>query len=251
LVANERRGFMLQLKSISKSYNKGAIKAVDNIDLEIKSGEIFGFLGPNGAGKTTTIKMIVGLLKPDEGKIILDGINVWEESLKAKSMISCVPDNPEIYDKLNGIEYLNFIADMYGISKQDRKTKIEYYSKLFDIENALGDIISSYSHGMKQKLVLTAALMNDPDLFILDEPMVGLDPKSSFNLKEVMRKMCDEGKTVFFSTHVMEVAEKLCDRIAIINKGKIIAYGTMDELRSHAKERETLENIFLELTEDD
>lgn len=242
---------MLKLNNISKSYNKGAIKAVDNIDLEIKSGEIFGFLGPNGAGKTTTIKMIVGLLKPDEGKIILDGINVWEESLKAKSMISYVPDNPEIYDKLNGIEYLNFIADMYGISKSDRKTKIEYYSKLFDIENALGDIISSYSHGMKQKLVLTAALINDPDLFILDEPMVGLDPKSSFNLKEVMRKMCDEGKTVFFSTHVMEVAEKLCDRIAIINKGKIIAYGTMDELRSHAKERETLENIFLELTEDD
>lgn len=251
MVTNERRGFMLKLNNISKSYNKGAIKAVDNIDLEIKSGEIFGFLGPNGAGKTTTIKMIVGLLKPDEGKIILDGINVWEESLKAKSMISYVPDNPEIYDKLNGIEYLNFIADMYGISKQDRKTKIEYYSKLFDIEDALGDIISSYSHGMKQKLVLTAALMNDPDLFILDEPMVGLDPKSSFNLKEVMRKMCDEGKTVFFSTHVMEVAEKLCDRIAIINKGKIIAYGTMDELRSHAKERETLENIFLELTEDD
>lgn len=242
---------MLKLNNISKSYNKGAIKAVDNIDLEIKSGEIFGFLGPNGAGKTTTIKMIVGLLKPDEGKIILDGINVWEESLKAKSMISYVPDNPEIYDKLNGIEYLNFIADMYGISKSDRKTKIEYYSKLFDIENALGDIISSYSHGMKQKLVLTAALINDPDLFILDEPMVGLDPKSSFNLKEVMRKMCDEGKTVFFSTHVMEVAEKLCDRIAIINKGKIIAYGTMDELRSHAKERETLENIFLELTGDE
>ena len=242
---------MIRLENISKSYNKGAIKAVDNINLDIKSGEIFGFLGPNGAGKTTTIKMIVGLLKPDEGKITLDGVNVWENSLKAKSMISYVPDNPEICDRLNGIEYLNFIADMYGISKEDRKTKIDYYSELFDIKDALGDIISSYSHGMKQKLVLTATLLNDPNLFILDEPMVGLDPKSSFNLKELMRKMCDEGKTVFFSTHVMEVAEKLCDRIAIINKGKIIAYGTMDELRVHAKERESLENIFLELTGDE
>ncbi len=241
---------MLTLKSISKSYNKGAIKAVDNLDLVVNSGEIFGFLGPNGAGKTTTIKMIVGLLKPDEGSIILDGVNVWEDSLQAKSMISYVPDNPEIYDRLNGMEYLNFIADMYGISGEERKSKIDYYSKLFNIEDALGDIISSFSHGMKQKLVLTSALLNNPDLFILDEPMVGLDPKSSFNLKEIMRKLCDEGKTVFFSTHVMEVAEKLCDRIAIINKGKIIAHGTMGELRQHAKERSSLENIFLELTED-
>ena len=242
---------MIKLNNISKSYNKGNIKAVDDINLEIKSGEIFGFLGPNGAGKTTTIKMIVGLLKPDEGNITLDGVDVWGDSLKAKSMISYVPDNPEIYDRLNGIEYLNFIADMYEISKEERKEKIEYYSKLFNIEDSLGDIISSFSHGMKQKLVLTSALINNPNFFILDEPMVGLDPKSSFNLKEIMRKMCDEGKTVFFSTHVMEVAEKLCDRIAIINKGKIIAYGTMDELRAHAKERESLENIFLELTEDE
>lgn len=242
---------MLKLQNITKTYSKGAIKAVDNINLDIKPGEIFGFLGPNGAGKTTTIKMIVGLLKPDEGEILLDGVNIWEESLLAKSMISYVPDNPEIYDRLNGIEYLNFIADMYGISKDDRQQKIQYYSELFNIQDALGDIINSYSHGMKQKLVLTSALLNDPKLFILDEPMVGLDPKSSFNLKEIMRKMCDEGKTVFFSTHVMEVAEKLCDRIAIINKGNIIALGTMEELRSHAKERGTLENIFLELTENE
>lgn len=242
---------MLIIKNISKSYNKGAVKAVDNLNLVVNSGEIFGFLGPNGAGKTTTIKMIVGLLKPDEGNIVLDGVDVWEEGLKAKSMISYVPDNPEIYDRLNGIEYLNFIADMYEISKEERKSKIEYYSKLFNIEDALGDIISSFSHGMKQKLVLTSALLNNPDLFILDEPMVGLDPKSSFNLKEIMRKLCDEGKTVFFSTHVMEVAEKLCDRIAIINKGKIIAHGTMEELREHARERSSLENIFLELTEDE
>lgn len=243
--------YLLQLKNISKTYSKGNVKAVDNINLEIKSGEIFGFLGPNGAGKSTTIKMIVGLLKPDEGNIVLDGINVWEEPLKAKSMISYVPDNPEIYDRLNGIDYLNFIADMYGISKEVRKERIEYYTDLFNIKDSLGDIINSYSHGMKQKLVLTSALLNDPKLFILDEPMVGLDPKSSFNIKEIMRKMCDEGRTVFFSTHVMEVAEKICDRIAIINKGKIVALGTMEELRVHAKERESLENIFLELTEDE
>lgn len=242
---------MLKLQNLSKTYSKGAVKAVDNIDLEIKSGEIFGFLGPNGAGKTTTIKMIVGLLKPDSGSIILDGVNVWEDSLKAKSMISYVPDNPEIYDRLNGIEYLNFIADMYGISKDERSEKIKYYTNMFNIEDALGDIINSYSHGMKQKLVLTSALLNNPNLFILDEPMVGLDPKSSFNLKEIMRKMCDQGKTVFFSTHVMEVAEKLCDRIAIINKGKIIALGTMEELRAHAQEQQSLENIFLELTDDE
>lgn len=240
---------MLKLEGISKSYTKGEIKAVDNISLEIKAGEIFGFLGPNGAGKTTTIKMIVGLLKPDSGKITVGTIDAWGNPLEAKSMISYVPDNPEIYDKLKGIEYLNFIADMYGISESDREKKMNYFLEIFSIKDAIGDIIGSYSHGMKQKLVLTSALINNPDLFILDEPMVGLDPKSAFNLKEIMRNMCNEGKTVFFSTHVLEVAEKLCDRIAIINKGKIVAMGTMEELRSHAKERQSLENIFLELTE--
>ena len=240
---------MLKLNGISKSYNKGAIKAVDNVSLDIKSGEIFGFLGPNGAGKTTTIKMIVGLLKPDSGTIQVDGVNAWEEPIKAKRMISYVPDNPEIYDKLKGIEYLNFIADMYGITNESRVEKIDYYLEMFSIKDAIGDIIGSYSHGMKQKLVLTSALITDPSLFILDEPMVGLDPKSAFNLKEIMRQMCDEGKTVFFSTHVLEVAEKICDRIAIINKGQIVAMGTMEELRSNAKEEESLENIFLELTQ--
>ncbi len=244
-----RAKIMLKLNNISKSYNKGLIKAVDNISLDIKSGEIFGFLGPNGAGKTTTIKMIVGLLKPDNGNIIAGGVDVWEEPLRAKSMISYVPDSPEIYDKLKGIGYLNFIADMYEISKDIREERIERYLEMFEIKDAVNDIIGSYSRGMKQKLVLTAALMNEPELFILDEPMVGLDPKSSFNLKETMRQMRDGGKTIFFSTHILEVAEKFCDRIAIINKGKIVAMGTMEELRSHAEERETLENIFLELTE--
>lgn len=242
---------MLKIEGLTKSYNKGDIKAVDDISLEIENGEIFGFLGPNGAGKTTTIKMIVGLLKPDDGKIILDGINVWEEPMRAKSMISYVPDNPEIYDRLTGFEYLNFIGDMYDIAAEERTEKIKQYTRIFNIEDALGDIISSYSHGMKQKLVLTSALMSNPDLFILDEPMVGLDPKSSFNLKEIMRYMCNDGKSVFFSTHVMEVAEKLCDRIAIINKGKIIAMGSMEELRRTAQEKESLENIFLELTENE
>lgn len=240
---------MLKLNGLSKSYNKGLIKAVDNISLDIRPGEIFGFLGPNGAGKTTTLKMIVGLLKPDSGNVVLGDIDAWKEPLKAKSMISYVPDNPEIYEKLKGIQYLNFIADMYGISKEKREAKIDYYLEMFNIKDAIGDIIGSYSHGMKQKLVLTSALISDPKYFILDEPMVGLDPKSAFNLKEIMRIMCDNGKTVFFSTHVLEVAEKLCDRIAIISKGKIVAMGTMNELRSNAKEKETLENIFLELTE--
>lgn len=242
---------MLKLKNLSKTYSKGQIKAVDNITLEVKPGEIFGFLGPNGAGKTTTIKMIVGLLKPDEGNVYIDGIDVWENPLEAKKKISYVPDTPEVYDKLKGIEYLNFIADIYGVPKDIRQERIEKYLDIFELENAIGNIIGSYSHGMKQKLVLISALIHEPELFILDEPMVGLDPKSSFNLKEIMRQRCKEGKTVFFSTHVLEVAEKLCDRIAIINKGKIIALGTMDELRSAAEDKESLEKIFLELTDDE
>jgi len=240
---------LLKLQNLSKTYSKGTVKAVDSVNLDIAPGEIFGFLGPNGAGKTTTIKMIVGLLKPDSGRVFINGIDVWKNPIEAKSQISYVPDSPEIYDKLKGIEYLNFIADMYEIPKHIRQVKMEKYLEIFNLKDAVGDIIGSYSHGMKQKLVLISALLHEPNLFILDEPMVGLDPKSSFQLKEIMRERCDEGKTVFFSTHVLEVAEKLCDRIAIINKGRIIALGTMDELRSHAEERESLEKIFLELTE--
>lgn len=240
---------LLKLENISKSYNKGAVKAVDGVNLEVKPGEIFGFLGPNGAGKTTTIKMIVGLLKPDSGRININGVDIWQEPMKAKKIISYVPDSPEVYDKLKGIEYLNFIADMYEIPKDLRRERIEKYLEIFTLKDAVGDIIGSYSHGMKQKIVLIAALLHEPEMFILDEPMVGLDPKSSFELKEIMRERCKEGKSVFFSTHVLEVAEKLCDRIAIINKGKIIASGTMEELRKHSANTESLENIFLELTE--
>lgn len=242
---------MLKLQNLSKTYGKGEVKAVDNVSLEIKPGEIFGFLGPNGAGKTTTIKMIVGLLKPDSGKVLLDNIDVWENPLEAKRRISFVPDTPQLYDKLKGIEYLNFIADIYNIPEDIRQERMEKYLDIFNLKDALGDVIGSYSHGMRQKLVLISALIHDPKLFILDEPMVGLDPKSSFQLKEIMKERCKEGKIVFFSTHVLEVAEKLCDRIAIINKGKIVALGTMDELRRHSKEEESLENIFLELTENE
>lgn len=242
---------LLKLQNLSKTYSKGEVKAVDNINLDIKPGEIFGFLGPNGAGKTTTIKMIVGLLKPDDGKVYINGIDAWENPIEAKRQLSYVPDTPEIYDKLKGIEYLNFIADMYEVPREIRQERMEKYLEIFNLKHAIGDIIGSYSHGMKQKLVLISALIHEPSLFILDEPMVGLDPKSSFQLKEIMRERCDEGKTVFFSTHILEVAEKLCDRLAIINKGKIIALGTMEELRSRAEERESLEKIFLELTENE
>lgn len=240
---------MLKIQNLSKTYSNGSIKAVDNINFEVKPGEIFGFLGPNGAGKTTTIKMIVGLLKPDKGKILIKDIDNQENTLEAKRRISYVPDNAEVFEKLKGIEYLNFMADVYGVSAEDRKKRIKYYLELFELESAVNDLISSYSHGMRQKIVLIGSLLHDPELFILDEPMVGLDPKSSFNLKEIMKKRCDEGKSVFFSTHVLEVAEKICDRIAIINKGKIIAQGTMEELRALEGQEGSLENIFLELTE--
>lgn len=240
---------MLRLENVSKSYSSGGTKAVDNVSFEVRPGEIFGFLGPNGAGKTTTLKMIVGLLRPDEGNIFVNGLNVEENSLQVKKMISYVPDNHDVYERLTGIEYLNFIGDMYGISKEDRSEKINNYLELFELKNAVNDLIKSYSHGMKQKIVLIGALLNEPEIFILDEPLVGLDPKSAFKLKEIMRERCDAGKSVFFSTHVLEVAEKLCDKIAIISKGQIIACGTIEELMGQSKNKESLENIFLELTE--
>jgi ABC-2 type transport system ATP-binding protein len=239
---------MLNIENLSKTYGKASFKAVDNMSLEINDGEIFGFLGPNGAGKTTTIKMIVGLLKPDAGSIEVGGINVWQMPYEAKKRISYVPDNPQIYTKLKGIEYLNFIADVYKVSKKERDEKIYTYASIFEIKSALGDIIESYSHGMQQKLVLTAALLHEPDLMVLDEPMVGLDPKSSFALKEIMKQHCELGKSIFFSTHVLEVAERICDRVAIINKGKIIAQGTVEELRAKLGEDDSLEEIFLEIT---
>ena len=240
---------MIEISGLCKSYNKGAVKAVDNLDLTVKPGEIFGFLGPNGAGKTTTIKMMVGLLKADRGNVKINGFDIQNEPLRVKESISFVPDNPEVYEKLTGIEYLNFLGDVYGVPGPVRKEKISRFLELFELLGAVNDLIQSYSHGMRQKLVLIGAILHEPQVFILDEPMVGLDPKSANNLKKYMREHCDSGKTIFFSTHVLEVAERLCDRIGIINQGRLIACGNMDELKAQSQNKETLENIFLELTE--
>jgi ABC-2 type transport system ATP-binding protein len=241
---------VIEFRRVSKSYNKGKVKAVDDLDLVIKPGEIFGFLGPNGAGKTTTIKMIVGLLKPDAGTITINGLDSQKDALKCKSMTTYVPDYPAIYERLTGLEYLNFIGDVYGVPKKDRIARIEKWLEIFELSQAVSSPIQSYSHGMKQKIVLMAALLPAPRVMVLDEPMVGLDPRASHHLKEILREHCDQGKTLFFSTHIMEVAEKLCDRMGIINKGKLIACGSMDELKKlNHEQQESLENIFLELTE--
>ncbi|NLJ40189.1 MAG: ABC transporter ATP-binding protein [Clostridiales bacterium] len=239
---------MIEIKHLSKSYNKGAVKAVDDLNLHVRPGEIFGFLGPNGAGKTTTIKLMVGLLTPDSGTISLAGFDNAKDPIEAKQNIGYVPDNPDIYDRLTGMEYLNFMADMYQVPIEARQERIANLLNMFNLRDAVGDLIKSYSHGMKQKIVLTGALLHSPSVWILDEPMVGLDPKSSHLLKEYMKRHCDQGNTVFFSTHILEVAEKLCHRIGIINKGRLIAIGTIDELR-HGEQADSLENIFLELTE--
>jgi ABC-2 type transport system ATP-binding protein len=239
---------MLQIKGVSKSYLKGSVKAVDQVDMEVRAGEIFGFLGPNGAGKTTTIKMVVGLLKPDSGRITVDGVDAWGDPIAAKSRIGYVPDEPNLYDKLTGLEYLNFIGDVFRVPSEVRGRRVADLLETFELAGAVGDLVGSYSHGMKQKLAVIAAMMHEPSLFILDEPMTGLDPRSSHVLKELMRQHCDRGRAVFFSTHILEVAERLCDRLAIINHGKIIATGTMDELRGQAAGEKSLEEIFLGLT---
>lgn len=241
---------MITINHVSKSYVKGK-KSVDNLNLEIKNGEIFGFLGPNGAGKTTTIKMITGILKPDEGEILLDGKNIEKYPVDAKKTIGFVPDSPDMFLRLTGIEYLNFIADMYEVSSEDRKERIEKLAKRFEIENDLGSSMQSYSHGMRQKIIVISMLLHQPKNWILDEPMTGLDPKSSFQLKELMREHAKKNNTVFFSTHVLEVAEKLCDRVGIIHKGNLIFVGTYEELKSEVKEGSSLEEMFLELTENE
>lgn len=241
---------MIKITNVTKSYSAGAKPAVQNLNLEIESGRIFGFLGPNGAGKSTTIKMIVGILKQDSGLIEVNGLDNIRNPVDIKRIIGYVPDEPNLYEKMTAIRYLNFIADIFGVSAEDRKERIEKYSKLFEIDGNLGDELSSFSHGMKQKIAVIAAVIHDPQVIILDEPMVGLDPRSSFLLKELLSKLCKENKTVFFSTHVMEVAEKLCDKIAIINKGNLVAQGTVAELRARqGEEGASLEKLFLELTD--
>ncbi len=241
---------MIKIENVSKSYIKGK-KSIDNLNLEIKNGEIFGFLGPNGAGKTTTIKMITGILNPDEGDIYIDGKSIEKEPLEAKRNFGFVPDSPDMFLKLKGIEYLNFLAEIYEIPSDIRKERIEFLTKKFEIYENLNSEIESYSHGMRQKIVICGVLLNNPKNWILDEPMTGLDPKSSFDLKEMMREHSRNGNTVFFSTHVLEVAEKLCDRVGIINKGKLVFVGTFEEMKKQFREDTSLENLFLEITENE
>lgn len=240
---------MLEVKNFSKKYKNGNL-AVDNISFDVNNGEIFGFLGPNGAGKSTTIKAIVGLIKKSKGEIKIDGIRLEDDPLLYKNKFSYLADNPDLFDKFTGVEYINFVADIYGINEKTRDERLNTYLNYFDIREAMADLISSFSHGMKQKLAIISSLIHDPDLLILDEPMVGLDPKSSFNLKKIMRERRDNGKMVFFSTHIMEVAENICDRIAIISKGKIVAQGRLDEIRKNLNEDKSLEELFLELTDE-
>ena len=241
---------MIELINVNKSYS-GIVKAVDDLTLTIPEGQIVGFLGPNGAGKTTTIKMMTGVLNADSGSITINGSDIRENPLEAKRQFGYVPDNPDMFLRLKGIEYLNFMADIYDVSSDLRSERIRELSESFEMESALKDQIQSYSHGMRQKIVIMGVLIHDPSVWILDEPMTGLDPKSSFTLKEMMKSHAAAGKTVFFSTHVLEVAEKLCDRVAIINKGKLLFYGTMDEMREHFRSNGSLEKIFLELTENE
>jgi len=238
---------MIEILNVTKTYNN-INNAVEELNLTINNGEIFGFLGPNGAGKTTTIKMITGIIEPTKGDIKVNGISIKENPLKAKKLFAYVPDSPDMFLKFKGIEYLNFMADVYEIPKEKRKEKIIDLAKRFDMESALGDQIQTYSHGMRQKIVVLGALIHEPELWILDEPLTGLDPKSAFTLKEMMREQANEGKTVFFSTHVLDVAEKVCDRVAIINKGKILFCGTLEEMKEHFKTNESLEKMFLEMT---
>ena len=240
---------MIKLQNISKSYKKGN-KVIDNICLEVKDGEIFGFIGQNGAGKTTTIKMMTGILEIDEGDIFIDGKSITKEPIEAKKNLGLVPDSPDIFLKFKGIEYLNFIADCYKVSKEERLKKIEELAKEFGIYDELENKIESYSHGMRQKIVIIGVLLHNPKNWILDEPITGLDPKSSFDLKTLMKDHAANGNTVFFSTHILEIAEKLCDRIAIINIGKIVFVGTLEELRKKYGEENSLEEIFLKIIGD-
>ncbi len=232
---------MLEIKNLTKVY--GEKKAVDNLSLHIAPGEIYGFIGHNGAGKTTTLKSVVGILDFDAGEIRIDGVSVKDDPLSCKKKLAYIPDNPDIYEYMTGIRYLNFIADIFGVSAADRRDRVRKYADLFEITADLAQPVSAYSHGMKQKLAIIAAWIHDPRLIIMDEPFVGLDPKAAHLLKGMMRDVCNAGGAIFFSTHVLEVAEKLCDKVAIIKGGRLIRSGTMEEVRGDA----SLEDVFLEL----
>lgn len=236
---------MLTINNLTKHY-KGSNKGVSNINLEIEAGDIYAFIGHNGAGKTTTLKCVAGIHGFDEGEILIDGISIVKNPLLCKQKIAYIPDNPDLYEYLTGIQYLNFIADIFKVSAADRQQRIERYSEEFEITASLGDLISSYSHGMKQKLAIISALIHAPKLLILDEPFVGLDPKASVILKGIMKDICKDGGAIFFSTHVLDVAEKLCNKVAIIKDGTLISSGKMDEI---VKEGQSLESIFMEVVD--
>lgn len=235
---------MLKINNLTKYYGK-TFKAVDDLSLHVKAGEIYGFIGHNGAGKSTTIKSIVGALGFEGGDILIDGISIKNQPVECKKLLAYVPDNPDVYDYLTGIQYINFVCDVFGMGKE-RNERIKKYAELFQIEKNLGDLISSYSHGMRQKLVLISALVHNPKLLVLDEPFVGLDPIASHRLKELMKELCDNGGAIFFSTHVLEVAEKLCDRVGIIKGGKLVKEGTMEEIAGD----KSLESLFLEIADE-
>ena len=232
---------MLRIDNLTKAF--GSKQAVDNLSLHIARGEIYGFIGHNGAGKTTTLKSVVGILGFDEGRILIDGKSIAEEPLACKKEIAYIPDNPDLYEYMSGIKYLNFIADVFGVPAAARKERIEKYSELFGLTQDLAQPIASYSHGMKQKLAIISAWIHEPKLIIMDEPFVGLDPKAAHILKGMMREVCSEGGAIFFSTHVLEVAEKLCDKVAIIKDGRLVKSGTMEDVKGD----DSLEDVFLEL----
>ncbi|MDR2046496.1 MAG: ABC transporter ATP-binding protein [Clostridiales bacterium] len=238
---------MIEISGLTKTYANGAVKAVDNLSLKVEAGEIFGFLGPNGAGKSTTIKSMIGVLPFEAGTVKIFGCDLKKNPLEAKKFIGFVPDNNVIYDKLTGIEYLNFMSAVYGVDNATRKERIEKYGALFNLSDDLSRQIKNYSHGMRQKICIMGAIIHKPKLWILDEPMTGLDPQSAFDLKKLMREYCESGSTVFFSSHVLDVAEKLCDRVAIINKGRLVVDTTMAELKEKQSDK-SLEQYFLSVT---
>lgn len=233
---------MLEIKQLSKTY-KGGKRAVDRLSLKVEAGDIFGFIGHNGAGKTTTIRAIVGIMDFEEGEIYINGLSVKQNPVECKKITAYIPDNPDLYEHLTGIQYLTFVSDIYSVNKQTREARIKEYADRLEITSNLGDLISSYSHGMKQKLAVISALVHQPKLLVLDEPFVGLDPKAAHTLKTIMHELCQRGSAIFFSTHVLDVAEKLCNKIAIIKDGKLVACGSTEEVRGSS----SLEDVFLEL----
>lgn len=235
---------MLEIKNFSKTY-KGGKRAVSHLNLSVEAGDLYGFIGHNGAGKTTTLKAVVGIMDFEEGDILIDGKSIKKDPIFCKSVTAYIPDNPDLYEHLSGIEYLNFIADVFGVPAKEKESRIAKYADLFEITGSLGSLIGSYSHGMKQKVALIGALIHEPKLLVLDEPFVGLDPKAALDLKNIMRNLCEKGSAIFFSTHVLEVAEKLCNKVAIIKNGELVANGEIKEVLGN----ESLEDVFMEVTE--